>query len=296
MRKADIRLLTSLDEMEAAVELQRSYWGSRPEAIVPGHMLFTLAQHGGHVLGAFEPGEGQLVAILVGLPGLSCSATGAVSPYLVSKRMVVHGSWRNRGLARRLKLAQRERALSQGIRLVRWTFDPLQAPNAWLNLHRLGARATRYSEDYFGPAGPGGLADKGSPDRLQVDWQLDGDRVCALAAGEEPAEDYGSLLTSGAPLLNRVQYDEDGLPHPGRPGALPACGPALLELPVDFPALLRQDAHLAQGWILHLRAAIKSLLAAGHVLQDCVRLTLDERERLFYVSAPASREVPVDGS
>ncbi len=290
MREQGIRLLHTLQEMEAAVDLQRSYWGSRPESVVPGHMLYTIAQHGGHVLGAFGRRGDQLVAILVGMPGLSCSASGESSSYLLSKRMVVHADWRKRGLARRLKLAQRERALSQGIRLVRWTFDPLLAANAWLNLHRLGARATGYCEDYFGPAGAGGLADKGSPDRLQVDWRLDSKRVCVLSAGENPGADTGCLLNSGAPLLNRAVPDEKGLLRPGGLDPLPPDGPALLELPIDFPALLRRDARLAQEWRLQLRAALKALFAAGHVLQDCVRGTLDGRERLFYVSAPLTGE------
>lgn len=290
MSEPDIRLLRALSDMEAAVDLQRSYWGSRPEAVVPGHMLFTIAQHGGHVLAAFERAGGQPVAILVGMPGLSCGAGGASCPYLLSKRMVVRADWRQRGLARRLKLAQRERALSQGIRLVRWTFDPLLAANAWLNLHRLGARATGYCEDYFGPAGAGGLADVGSPDRLQVDWQLDSERVRALAAGENPGADSESLLNSDGAALIRAEFDDRGLPRPGGLAAPPPEGPALLELPLDFPALLRRDAGLAQEWRLQLRAALKATFAAGHVLQDCVRGTLDGRERLFYVSAPVTGE------
>ena len=290
MSEPDIRLLRALSDMEAAVDLQRSYWGSRPEAVVPGHMLFTIAQHGGHVLAAFERGGGQPLAILVGMPGLSCGAAGASSPYLLSKRMVVRADWRQRGLARRLKLAQRERALSQGIRLVRWTFDPLLAANAWLNLHRLGARATRFCEDYFGPAGAGGLADKGSPDRLQVDWQLDSERVRALAAGENPGAGPAPPLDSVGPTLIRADYDDRGLPRPVGLAAAPPEGPALLELPPDFPGLLRRDAGLAREWRLQLRAALKSLFAAGHVLQDCVRGTLDGRERLFYVSAPVTGE------
>ncbi len=44
-----------------------------------------------------------------------------------------------RGVGYALKLAQRAQALDQGIHLVRWTFDPLVARNAWLNLGKLGA-------------------------------------------------------------------------------------------------------------------------------------------------------------
>ena len=46
------------------------------------------------------------------------------------------------GLGYRLKLAQRERALAQGLDLIEWTFDPLQAMNAHFNFAKLGGVAT----------------------------------------------------------------------------------------------------------------------------------------------------------
>ena len=287
MTGCDIRPLGTLQEMQAAVALQRSYWGDDPEAIVPGHMLFTMAQHGGHVLAAQERGGGRLVAILVGLPGVaSDSAVAADRLYLVSKRMVVHAAWRNRGLALRLKLAQRELALAQGIRLVRWTFDPLLAPNAWLNLRKLGVQATHFHENYFGAEGPGG----GSPDRLLVDWRLDSERVRLLAEGADCATDLASLLKRGAALLNPTARDARGLPLPGDLGALPEATQLLLEMPGDFSALAQADEALAREWRAHMRAALKALFAAGYVLQDCVRGALDGQERICYVCGAANGE------
>ena len=287
MTDCDIRLLGTLQDMHAAVALQRSYWGDDPEAIVPGHMLFTLAQHGGHVLAAQERAGGRLVAILVGYPGIaSDSALAADSPYLVSKRMVVRADWRQRGLALRLKLAQRERALAQGIRLVRWTFDPLLAPNAWLNLRKLGAQATHFRENYFGAAGPGG----GSPDRLLVDWRLDSERTRALAAGEDCGVHLATLLAAGVTLLNPAARDARGLPVPCALSMLPDAPQVLLELPSDFPALAQADEALAQEWRAHMRAALKALFAVGFMLQDCVRGTLDGQERICYVCGAANGE------
>jgi len=80
VREQDIRLLHALREMEDAVDLQRSYWGTRPEAVLPGHMPFTTAQHGSHVLGAFEGATAHLVAIAVAITGLFPVASRMSSP------------------------------------------------------------------------------------------------------------------------------------------------------------------------------------------------------------------------
>ena len=284
MTACDIRLLTTMREMEAAVALQRAYWGEEPEAVVPGHMLHTLARHGGHVLAAVEPGSARPVAILVGLAGIASDAGEAARPYLVSKRMVVHEDWRQRGLARRLKLAQRERALSQGVNLIRWTFDPLLAANAWVNLHRLGAVATGYCRDFFGAAGPGGEANAGSPDRLLVDWPLDSKRVRRLATGGRRDSTLASVLEAGAAWMYATERDAGGYPVPSAGAGPPESEHLLLEIPLDFVALAGRDAGLAQVWRQHIRAAMQALFDAGHVLHDCVRGCHDGHERFCYVS------------
>ena len=49
-----------------------------------------------------------------------------------------------------LKWEQRRDALSRGIRHMEWTFDPLAIPNAFLNIHRLGAISRTYLVDFYG--------------------------------------------------------------------------------------------------------------------------------------------------
>jgi len=46
--------------------------------------------------------------------------------------------YRNSNIAYRLKIAQRNFALKQGIKLMTWTFDPLQSINAYFNIRKLG--------------------------------------------------------------------------------------------------------------------------------------------------------------
>ncbi len=79
--------------------------------------------------------------------------------------------YRNAGVGRRLKLAQREEALARGIDLVEWTFDPLEIKNAFFNIERLGAIVRRYVQNQYGiTASPlhGGLP----TDRCVAEWWL----------------------------------------------------------------------------------------------------------------------------
>src|SRR5690606_1782525 len=111
----EIRALHSLSDMAAAVDLQKSYWGDDLESVIPAHMLFSLANHGGHVLAALD--GNQMAGVLVGFLGTNMEEPdrpAMANLQIVSKRMVVLSEYRNRGLAYRLKLAQRDLAIRQG--------------------------------------------------------------------------------------------------------------------------------------------------------------------------------------
>jgi len=166
-----IRALHSLDEFQRCIEISREIW-AEPELDVEPSTTFVIAHHtGGQVLGAFD-GD-KLVGFtkaVVGLHGLT--------PYLHSHMTAVLASHRNRGVGRLLKLFQREDALRRGIRLVEWTFDPLETKNAHFNLNRLGAICRRYIPDFYGiTTSP--LHRAIPTDRLLAEWQLDSPRVLA---------------------------------------------------------------------------------------------------------------------
>ena len=100
----------------------------------------------------------------------------------------VHADYRDRGVGRMLKLFQREEALARGIRLIEWTFDPLELRNAHFNLNRLGAICRRYRHDLYGVTTSPlhrGLA----TDRLVAEWHLDSPRVRLAIEGtaKEPS-------------------------------------------------------------------------------------------------------------
>jgi predicted GNAT superfamily acetyltransferase len=159
-------------DFAACVALQKEVWQFDDLDVVPVRMFVVADKIGGQVIGAFE--GTQLVGFTLAIPG---SRGG--HPYLHSHMLAVHPSHRNAGLGRKLKLAQRDRALAAGYKLMEWTFDPLEIKNAYLNLTRLGAIARRYNINQYGDSSSplqGGLP----TDRLVAEWWLESKRVTDL--------------------------------------------------------------------------------------------------------------------
>jgi predicted GNAT superfamily acetyltransferase len=166
-----VRKCASLKEYEACVRLQREIWAEADLEVEPVTMFVVASITGGQVLGAFD-GE-RLVGYTLALVGLRENIT-----YLHSHQTGVCADYRDRGVGRTLKLFQREEALGRGIRLIEWTFDPLELKNAHFNLNRLGAICRRYVKDLYGvTTSP---LHRGIPtDRLVAEWRLDSQRVIA---------------------------------------------------------------------------------------------------------------------
>jgi chorismate synthase len=280
----EIRPLRALDEMRAAVELQKTHWGDDAESVIPAHMLFSLASHGGHVLAAFD--DARMVGLLVGFLGTSeenSTRPAMANLQIVSKRMVVLPDYRSHGIGYRLKLAQRDFAIQHGIRLVTWTFDPLLAPNAHLNLRKLGCVSSTYLVNYYGTEGEGGLSALGSSDRLLAEWWVTNRRVEERINGSRAALGLQQYLDGNAQLLNPSQAASSDYITPSERIAVPENQFALAEIPLNFASMQSDDAARAQEWRLHLRDLCQRLFTAGYTITDFVRGTLDERERAFYV-------------
>jgi len=172
-------------ELEACVDLQVETWGYDPTDVIPRKAFLVWQKVGGQVIGAFDtdiPGSSpqggpeSLVGFLCALPGLKTAPGADPAPYLHSHMLAVKDGYRNRGLGVQLKLAQRQEALERNIRLIEWTFDPLEIKNAFLNIHKLGAISCRYFEDFYGVSSSrlqGGLP----TDRLVAEWHLNSQHV-----------------------------------------------------------------------------------------------------------------------
>jgi predicted GNAT superfamily acetyltransferase len=285
-----IRTLQKLDDMREAVELQKTYWGTDLESVVPAHMLFSLATSGGHVIAAFD-GD-KMVAVLIGFLGTDVQQAGRpamANLRIVSKRMIVLPEYRGQGVGYKLKKRQREFAMRQGIRLVTWTFDPLLTANAHLNIRKLGAISTSYLEDYYGTSNEGGLSRTGSSDRLLVEWWVTNRRVEERLNGSRGLINLNQYLEADTPIVNASSVNSAGLIIPSESFDVPTGSLGLVEIPTTYDILVRDNLPLAVRWQSHIREVMQRLLVNGYIVTDFVRSAFENRDRAFYLFSQADK-------
>jgi predicted GNAT superfamily acetyltransferase len=178
-----LRSCQGVDEMDACVQLQMDTWGYDDGDVIPRRMFIVAQRIGGQVMGAFDP-EGRMVGFAMALPGIKAAkhAGDEPTPYLHSHMLAVSSRYRNGGIGRRLKLYQRREALSRRVRLMEWTFDPLEIKNAFLNIHRLGVIVRSYTPNFYGVSSS--RLQAGLPtDRLHAEWWMESERVHTILNG-----------------------------------------------------------------------------------------------------------------
>jgi predicted GNAT superfamily acetyltransferase len=183
--KFEIRECTALDELAACVDLQREVFAIPEVELSPVRHLVVTKNAGGFILGAFD--DSELVGFVLSVPAFLRG-----EPAIYSHMTAVKGTHQSFGIGAKLKWAQRTRALAEGIKTIKWTFEPWKARNAHFNLEKLGAVAVEYQPNFYGidyasaaiDGKPVGLAS----DRLFAEWPLESEKVSALAAGEKFVE------------------------------------------------------------------------------------------------------------
>lgn len=191
----ELRRCHGIEDFRACVALQKEVWNFSDAELVPLRMFVVADKVGGQIMGAFE--RDVMVGFALSVPG---TRSGHV--YLHSHMLAVRKDHRNGGLGRGLKLMQRDEALSRGIDLIEWTFDPLEIKNAYLNIEKLGAIARRYNINQYGiTSSPlqGGLPS----DRLIAEWWLKSKRVESLLAnGKYPQIHAESTISVPAQIYD----------------------------------------------------------------------------------------------
>jgi predicted GNAT superfamily acetyltransferase len=266
MADFSIRLLEKPADFEGCVEIQRRIWNHPDLDLTPVHSFCASVETGGIVLGAFA---GRLLAGYV----FSFPAVVHGRPAQHSHHLAVRTEYQGHGLGKTLKWAQREEVLRRGCTLITWTYDPLQARNANLNLHTLGASGQTYIEDLYGPT-PALRLEEGVPtDRLLMEWPIASARVVRRRGGT-PAVLDPALWPKAVERRAEGFYPDI---RPKRPQYRGTGKRILIEIPPSIRDLQGRSGLIA-AWQKAIRSAFLHYFGAGFRLDD-----FSFGERCFYV-------------
>ena len=175
-----IRPLRSLEEFNLTLGLQKRVWGFDEADVVAPRLFSVFSRIGGSCLGVFR--DGKLVGYSLAFPAFKPGGRR----YWHSHMAAVHPSVQHQGIGHRLKLRQREDALAAGLDLIEWTFDPLQARNAYFNIEKLGTDVVGYLPNFYGVTSSE-LHGSLPTDRVVAAWRLNSRQVLERLEGRRPA-------------------------------------------------------------------------------------------------------------
>ena len=256
-----IRDLTTIEEFRQVVALEQAIWGYTDTADLVTVPVFIFTVHrGATLLGAVEP-SGRMVGFAYAVMGMKDRR-----PMQWSHMAGVLQEFRG-GLGYRLKLAQRERALSQGLDLIEWTFDPLQAMNAHFNFAKLGCVADEYAANFYGESTS--ALHRGTPtDRLVASWRIAEAHVVRRVE-QATALRARSHDVSAAPIVNPTELDGQwrkatsiDLSRDDRR--------VWIEIPTGFTEMQQQAPDRALQWRMDLRQMFQAYFAKGYRAVDFV--------------------------
>jgi len=239
-----VRHCETLSDYEACVRLQSATWGPGYRDVVTASLLKVSQRVGGVVAGAFLE-SGELAGFVFGLTGVN--GGGRVIHW--SHMLAVDPAYRDLGVGRRLKAFQWEALRSLGASTAYWTFDPLVARNAHLNLNRLGVTLEEYVVDMYADTGSG-LHAFGT-DRFVVSWPIEG---AAARVGRSPVGKPGPVVNvdvRGRPLRTPR---EEGSECVG------------IEIPSDIEPMVETDLAALREWRVSTRSAFRAYLGRGYEL------------------------------
>lgn len=192
-----IRECETLEELAACVDLQREVFALPEIEISPVRHFVVTKNAGGFALGAYA--ENELVGFVLSVPAF---LRGEKAFY--SHMTAVRDDFQGAGIGGSLKWAQRERALSLGVKFIKWTFEPVKARNAFFNLEKLGAIVTEYQPNFYGvdysTTNKQGETIGLMSDRLFAEWHLESVKVICRAAGDEYSDSREPDLSVKIPL------------------------------------------------------------------------------------------------
>lgn len=288
-----IRKLTRYPDFEKLVDIQRRVWKHDEEDLTPVHQFCITSRMGAILLGAYV-GE-KLAGFVYSFPAVF---KGKLIQH--SHLLAVLPQYQGIGLGKKLKRAQREVSLKQGYDLITWTVDPLQARNANLNIHALGAITRTYLGDFYGRESALILGPGVPTDRLLMEWPIKEKRVEQRRKNQIEAVDL-TLRVKALERMAEAGKNAEQRPaaaavisaartNPGRAGFIPGKPKfgldeslILAEVPPDIN-LWRGKREPIASWQAGLRRVFEHYFRRGYAVTDFVY-----GDRCFYVLSKEAR-------
>jgi len=270
----EIRPVTDVADARKLEEIQRVTWNMSETEVLPGRFLHAMQFNGACLLGAYDENEliGFVFGVLGTVEGLDnrIDQIAAARLQMYSAIMGVLPEYQEAGIGYRLKVAQREFAMRIGVRMVTWTFDPLESRNGYLNIRKLGVICHQYERDFHGEIG--GINAGLPTDRFYVEWWVTSSRVDVRLSSRRPPLTLDNYLSGGAIIVNEAEIDERGNAKPAPDFERVESRFVLVEIPASIQTIKRSDMRLAQAWRQSTRELFEHYLWRGYIITDFVRL------------------------
>jgi chorismate synthase len=275
-----VETATDIASCALTVPIQDEVWSG--DVAVPPQLMLAIVHNGGFVALGYVDGDVRPAGFVFGFLGIYDFHFRHHSHMLAVRR-----EHRGSGLALALKEAQRDHCLDQGIEIMAWTMDPLEALNARFNFGKLGTYAREYHRDFYG-AMPDKLNAGLPSDRFYVEWPIGMGRTYKRLRGEDRAPALDDAEREGIRYLLRTERDRPALQDPPDGESH-----LLVEIPADFQGIKRQDASLALEWRIAARGAFEGAFARGYAAVEFLRAA-DGRGAYLLVPQPRRAEAPAE--
>ena len=162
-----VRRLETLIEQNLARQIFDETWAMDSGTEITPNLLQAMVHSGAYLSGAFigDKCVGAAFAFPATTEGL----------HLHSHMTAVLDDYRDQGIGYALKIDQWHWAKKNNYQEITWTFDPLVARNAKLNLIKLGIDISAYYPNFYGDM-PDALNAGDESDRVMASWKVVGDQ------------------------------------------------------------------------------------------------------------------------
>ncbi|WCK53393.1 GNAT family N-acetyltransferase [Aneurinibacillus sp. Ricciae_BoGa-3] len=241
-----VEILSKIGQMKQANQLISNTWGTG----VTANLLMAQSQVGGLIIGAYD--NEAMIGVSYGF-----IASDEFGIFLYSHMLAVEPEYRNKKVGELLKQRQAVEAKARGYRYIKWTFDPLESKNAYINISKLGAVCRVYKENFYGEMDDD--LNRGAPtDRLLAEWDV-------LHSRNEHAASADGAVQGGYSYPVKLAETENGSPILVNWDAVEG-NLVAIPIPADIQEIKKQSMDQMLCWRREIRAVLTHYLSRGYTV------------------------------